>query len=150
MENKKLVIFDFSGVFVNVVSEVSSVLYGKVQILAKKYILSVISSMSSGTIISFLEEKGIREYFADVMGYEILRSKAGRINYLLKKYNISPTNAVYITDTAGDINEAGKCWVKAIAVTWGFQSKEELEKAGPTKIIDSPLNLVGAIEDVLK
>ena len=106
--------------------------------------------MSSGTIISFLEEKGIREYFADVMGYEILRSKAGRINYLLKKYNISPTNAVYITDTAGDINEAGKCWVKAIAVTWGFQSKEELEKAGPTKIIDSPLNLVGAIEDVLK
>ena len=107
MENKKLVIFDFSGVFVNVVSEVSSVLYGKVQILAKKYILSVISSMSSGTIISFLEEKGIREYFADVMGYEILRSKAGRINYLLKKYNISPTNAVYITDTAGDINEAG-------------------------------------------
>ena len=40
--------------------------------------------------------------------------------------------------------------MKAIAVTWGFQSKEELEKAGPTKIIDSPLNLVGAIEDVLK
>ena len=62
------------------------------------------------------------------MGGDIHRSKVAKIQMILKKHGIKPAEAIFITDTLGDMREAIKCGVLSIGVTWGFHEKERLQK----------------------
>ncbi len=117
--------------------------------LSDKYILAIVSSTPTDSIKKILEKENCI-YFEDILGADVHTDKTLKIKMLLEKYNISPAETVFITDTIGDIREAEKCKVKSIAVTWGFQSKEVLVKANPEAIIEDPKDLIGAILDVVK
>ncbi len=67
---------------------------------------------------------------------------------MLEKYKTIPENAVFITDTVGDVLEARKCGVKAIAVTWGFHGEATLQKAKPAKIVSTSEDLLKSIKDI--
>ena len=67
---------------------------------------------------------------------------------LLDKYKITSEDAVFITDTVGDIVEARECGVRSIAVSWGFHEIETLEKARPAKIVSTPADLLRAIKEI--
>lgn len=143
-ENKKLVLFDFFGVFTG------GDLEDTILSLYPKYLLAIVSSSSSKYIKSFLTEEKIEKCFNDILGSDLFLSKVKRINNLLEKYKISPENVIYITDTLGDIREAKECNVKSIGVTWGVDDKKTLEKGHPIAIIDEPMDLFEAIKNVLK
>jgi len=96
-----------------------------------------------------LENKNIIKDFSDVLGAELFISKTGRIRKLLEKYNISPQDVVYITDTLGDILEAKNCGIKSIAVTWGLDDRKTLGKGDPKVIVDDPRKLISAIGNAL-
>lgn len=117
--------------------------------LSKKYILTIVSSTATNLILRILERENCN-FFNDVLGADIHASKVEKNKTLLEKYNLSPSNAVFITDTSGDIKEASECNIRSIAVTWGFHDREELEKDNPALIVEDPKNLFEAIEDVLK
>jgi phosphoglycolate phosphatase len=85
-----------------------------------------------------------------VLGYDFHTSKVVKINYLLDKYKISPENSVFITDTLGDVREANECNVKSIGVTWGLHKEDTLKMGNPEKIIENPIDLFDAIEEILK
>ena len=84
------------------------------------------------------------------MGGDIHRSKVAKIQMILKKHGIKPAEAIFITDTLGDMREAIKCGVLSIGVTWGFHEKERLQKGNPFVIVETPQELPKAIGLVLK
>ncbi len=129
---------------------INDILNNAIYILQNKNIITIVSSSGSQSIEKFLIKEGIREYFSDILGTDFHKSKIVKINYILKKYNLKLKDAVFITDSLGDILEANECGITSIGVTWGIHSKETLKKGHPIAIIDSPIDLVTTIENVLK
>ena len=117
--------------------------------LAQKYTLVIVSSTGTSSIKKILERENVLQKFETILGNDVETSKVKKIKMILDKYNALPKDAVFITDTLGDILEGEKCGVKAIAVTWGFHDRKTLEKGNPVAIIDDPRDLVGTIENVL-
>jgi phosphoglycolate phosphatase len=129
---------------------IHEILHDAVMALSQNYKLVIISSTDSSYIKDFLIKEKLVELFTDVLGADVHRSKTHKIKTILEKYNLSPLDVVFITDTLGDIKEANECSVPSIGVTWGLHDKSILEKGNPVKIIDNPQDLSTAIEDVLK
>lgn len=118
--------------------------------LAKDYALIIISSTISTPIKEHIERNGLQDYFAEIMGNDIHKSKVEKIKMIFQKYSTTPKHCVFITDTLGDLREAEKSGLGAIAVSWGFHSHETLQKGNPTKIIDSPTELTQTIDEYFK
>ncbi len=112
--------------------------------------LTIVSSSSTKLIKDILEREGLTQYFSDILGSDAHQSKVVKTKNLLEKYNTTPENSVFITDTLGDIREAEECSVKSIAVTWGFHEESTLTKGKPEKIVHTPAELVQAIHGMLK
>ena len=108
--------------------------------LAQQFSLTIVSSSYSHTISDFLKQHNI-EGFKDILGADVHESKHEKLQDLLKKYKVSGSDTVFITDTLGDISEAREAHVPAIAVTWGYQSRELLQKGNPAAIVDTPEEL---------
>lgn len=113
-----------------------------IQKLAQNHTLIIISSTISSPIASFLELHNLKHYFKEILGNDVEKSKVKKIQDVLQRYNIQPSETILITDTLGDIREASQCGVKSIAVTWGFHSKETLEKGQPHQIINHPNEII--------
>lgn len=116
--------------------------------LSKNYILTIISATPSALITKILKQANISQYFLDILGGDIHTSKVVKNKILLEKYKVSSEDAVFITDTVGDIIEARECGIRSIAVTWGFHEIETLEKAKPAKIVSTPFDLLQAIKEI--
>jgi phosphoglycolate phosphatase len=129
---------------------IEDILHDSILSLATNYKLVIVSSTDGSYINNFLIKENLNGCFSDILGYNIHKSKISKIKMILEKYNLSPDDAVFITDTLGDIKEANECKVKSIAVTWGLHDKIILEKGNPVKIIDNPQDLIEVIENVLK
>lgn len=117
--------------------------------LSLDYILAIVSSSSTKCISNFLSKEKITD-FSDILGTDVHKSKVIKINSLLEKYNIKPNNAIFITDSLGDILEGNECNVKSIGVTWGIHPRETLEKGNPIIIIDNPMDLLITVQNMLK
>lgn len=114
--------------------------------ISKYSTLTIVSSSTTKLINGLLEREGLNTFFSDVLGSDTHHSKVVKVSGLLEKYNAKPEDAVFITDTLGDILEAEKCGVKSIAVSWGFHEKDRLLRGNPLKIVDTPEELLKAIE----
>lgn len=57
---------------------------------------------------------------------------------ILKQYNLSPQEAIYIGDSEVDIQSAKNCNINCISVCWGFKTKEFLIKNNAENIIEKP------------
>ncbi|MEK7081151.1 MAG: HAD hydrolase-like protein [Patescibacteria group bacterium] len=148
---KKLVIFDFDGVFIDTLDiKTLQTLKGLLKSLCDRYILAIISSTSNSTIKKILEKEKVLPYFEDILGFENYTSKVVRIKMLLEKYKVAPKDAVYITDTLGDILGGNECQINSVGVTWGFNDRKTLEKGNPAVIIDDPRDLIAVVDSVLK
>ncbi len=115
--------------------------------LSKKYILTIVSSTISPVIKDYLLKEGLAVYFSEIYGSDVHKSKVEKIRRLLNEYNVDPEEAIFITDTTGDIKEGRECGVESIAVTWGYLSKEELVKEKPFAIIDNPAQIKEVVDN---
>ena len=112
------------------------------QKLGEKYNLHIISSTDTETIKAFLRSNGIDQLFGEVLGFDIEPSKTKKFQMLFKKYNLNPMELIFVTDTAGDIEEAREVGISTIvAVADGYQGREVLEAAEPAHTIDSIVDL---------
>ena len=62
--------------------------------------------------------------------------------YLLDKMGVKKEDCVYVGDSEVDVATARAAGVTELAVTWGFRSRQVLEEAGATVLIDHPGELV--------
>src|SRR3990167_5917197 len=101
--------------------------------IGKKYILTIASSGKQENIRNLLRKGGVENSF-DLILADSSHSKERMIKEILNKYQAGPGQTLFITDTVGDIKVAKECGLKTIAATWGFHSKQALQKAHPDHI----------------
>lgn len=72
------------------------------------------------------------------------------ILWIMKKYNLSKNNVVYIGDETRDVEAAKKVGIEIISVCWGFNYKEILQTLNPNFIVESPEEILPCIRKILK
>lgn len=113
--------------------------------ISKDFLLVIVSSTTTDLIVQYLKLNNIGSYFAEVVGNDIHASKIKKIEMVVSKYGIIPSDCFFVTDTLGDIKEAHHAGVKTIAVTWGYQPKESLERGSPFAIVNTTKELFDAL-----
>jgi len=106
--------------------------------LARDAVLYVITS-NLGEIVSRVLQNGGVTGIKEIWGAEKETSKVRKIHRLRERHPECPP--FYIGDTSGDIREARKAGVGALAVTWGWHDRERLLRAGPDALFNSPAEL---------
>ncbi|MFM2331021.1 MAG: hypothetical protein RLZZ26_528 [Candidatus Parcubacteria bacterium] len=115
--------------------------------LAEEHTLVVISSTPTDLIEELLSSYDLLRHFAWVMGADVHKSKVEKIKMVFDKYRIGPSHCVFITDTLGDLREAGQMGVGAIAVGWGFHDVERLMRGSPAHVVHTPDDLVPTVTE---
>jgi len=106
--------------------------------LAREHALIIVTSTISPSVKEFLQMQGLENEFKEILGNDVEKSKVKKINDVLLRYGIKPSETVFVTDTLGDIKEARSCGVESIAVTWGYHPMSTLEKGNPFRIVHQP------------
>lgn len=70
------------------------------------------------------------------------------ILYALEKIGKTVEDAVYIGDSEVDVTTAKNTNIPCIAVSWGFRDRDVLESAGAEIIVNTPDELLKAINDL--
>lgn len=141
---------DFTALYVPRIRKEMVVFPGMVEVvagLARDYALVVVSSTITSPIEEFLDSHDLVKHFCWIMGADVHRSKVEKIKMVFEKYALEARDAVFITDTLGDMREAEKVGVGAIGVTWGFHTPETLQQGKPFRLVETPKELSKAVSD---
>ncbi len=66
-------------------------------------------------------------------------------NTIMEKWQMSPSEVMFVGDTEVDIQTAVNAGCQGIGVTWGFRNRDELISAGADTVIDHPSELCGIV-----
>ncbi len=66
----------------------------------------------------------------------------------LEILGVTAGECVFVGDGETDVATAKNCGIPVIAVTWGFRDRARIEPLGPDRIIDSPKELIAAINAI--
>ncbi|OKH27398.1 HAD-IA family hydrolase [Chroogloeocystis siderophila] len=124
------------------ISEIKDVLY---ELSSRGHQLGIVTSNSKENIGEFLEKNEWQHLFDFVYSGTTLFGKSKIINNLIKQRKINREQIIYVGDETRDIEAARKSNVKAIAVTWGFNSAEVLAEQNPDFLVSQPQELLSAV-----
>ena len=104
--------------------------------------LLVASSKPEDFVVKILEHFDLLQYFDFVGGAtmsETRTEKTDVVNYVLEQTGITDrSSCILVGDRKFDVNGAHEAGMDALAVTYGFGSREELTAAGPDYMADTP------------
>lgn len=91
-------------------------------------------------------EQLVRSFFPDVEFVAVLGQRDGvplkpdpQIDLeIIAAVGVGPCETMHIGDSGVDMQTAHSAGVKAVGVSWGFRSREELEQHGADVIVDTP------------
>jgi phosphoglycolate phosphatase len=110
--------------------------------LSKKHILGIVTSNSQENVEKFLKNNNLAGYYSFISSKSSLFGKHNKLKEVIKKYNLDPTQTIYIGDETRDVEAARKVRIKSVAVTWGFESENVLRKSKPGYIVTKPKQLL--------
>jgi phosphoglycolate phosphatase len=98
-------------------------------------------------------ERLIRSFFPDVKFVAVLGQRAGvplkpdpQIDLeIIDAAGVEPNETLHIGDSGVDMQTAKAAGVRAVGVTWGFRSRDELVESGADVIVDSPKQILDLI-----
>ncbi len=114
----------------------------------KGYLLSVASNKYHEATVPL-----VQHYFPTVGFDLILGHRSGRaakpdpdiVLDTLNTLSVGPDDCFYVGDSSVDMITAVRAGVKAIGVTWGFRTEEELRENGANYIVHEPSQLLKII-----
>jgi phosphoglycolate phosphatase len=118
--------------------------------LNKKYKLGIVSSNSKKNINEVLKKHKVQNLFDFIYSDSSLFGKHRVLKRMLKKYNLTSNDVIYVGDEDRDIIAAKKTSIKVIAVTWGYNSEKRLCKENPNYLVKFPKQLIKAISNLSK
>jgi len=108
--------------------------------LNEKYRLGILTSNTQENVREFLVKNNINLFDFIHTGKSVF-GKSHIINKIIKQQKINKNEIIYVCDEIRDIEAAKKSGIKVAAVTWGYNSKEALQKENPDFLIDTPEEL---------
>ena len=105
--------------------------------LAVENTLVAITSSIVEAVTDRLDKEGLVDLFAAFLGPRAAFHKDKKIKMAMKEFGYGVDQTIFISDTSGDILEAKKAGVPTVAVTWGYHTKETLEKVKPDHIANN-------------
>lgn len=108
----------------------------------------ILSTNRSETIRKFLRVQGLNNLIDKVYGQAWLTSKAPKLRQLLSREGIEKTSVCLVGDEMIDVKAAKKVGIQSIAVTWGYTSREGLERNEPTAVVDNTDELHKVLNEV--
>lgn len=113
------------------------------------YRLGIVSTNEQASIEAFLCAHQIDGLIDFVFSGKKLFGKAKLIRQMLRVHGLTTDQVVYIGDETRDIDAAKQVPVKVIAVAWGFNSVDILEKHEPDFLAAKPDQLVESVSMLL-
>lgn len=99
--------------------------------------IAFVSSCYNKPLKAYLTKYELIDYVAEILGGDIEKSKVKKFVKILDDFEMSSKDAVFITDTLGDLLEAEKVDLPSIGVTFGFHNRELIEKGKTIAIADT-------------
>ena len=107
----------------------------------RNYALGILTSNAEKNIRDFLATHGM-DVFDFVYSENNLLGKAGALRKIMRRHGFRPNEMAYVGDETRDVEAAKKSGVMSVAVSWGFNSKEALEKCAPDYLVECPGDLL--------
>lgn len=104
--------------------------------------LAIVSTNSEKNIRAFLKTQELSHVFDQVVSSSRPFGKSRLIKKILRQNQFHPETVYYVGDETRDIEAARKSRVRAIAVTWGFNSAEILAAYQPDFLLHAPQELL--------
>ena len=104
--------------------------------------LGILTSNTQENVQEFLSKNQL-EYFDFIRTGKSVFGKSHIINKIIKQRHAEKNNVFYVCDEVRDIEAAKKSGIKSVAVTWGYNNKDSLEKERPNFLVED-------IEDMRK
>lgn len=101
--------------------------------------IGMVSSSEVRTIRTILETNGLA---VDFITHSNLFGKARALKRTLREQSLVASDVVYVGDEVRDVEACQEAGIPIIAVTWGLNSKEALEKAGAANTADTQAALL--------
>lgn len=108
-----------------------------------QYVLAIASSKYQPHAFTSLRYHKLEEFFTSVYGQTEQRGfKAEVLRQLIDDNGWNRADCLMIGDTMHDVDGAKANGIDVIAVTYGFGKRDELERACPLAICNSPLEIL--------
>lgn len=111
------------------------------------YHLGILTSNDRENVLMFAKMHGLDSLFDFIHSEINLFGKGRAIEHLLSKSKLDRQEVIYVGDETRDIKAAQKANIKAISVSWGFNSPEVLAAHNPDFLIHQPKELIATIEN---
>ena len=109
-------------------------------------LIGIVSSNATDTISTLLKKFDISVEFISTSS---IFGKAKTLNAISFKRHLDRAEVIYIGDEIRDVEACQKGNIDMLAVTWGFSSKDALQKTN-TPTIDHPLEILEIFQGVTK
>jgi|TARA_B100000959_G_scaffold279329_1_gene339278 phosphoglycolate phosphatase len=107
--------------------------------------MGILSSNLAENIETFLDAHDLREQFTFISSIGKLRGKARRLRAIARTFSLNPREILYVGDEIRDLQAARRARVEAVAVTWGFNSRESLAREAPAFLVEHPRELLDVV-----
>ena len=117
----------------------------------KGFVLTIASSRSRNSLTELTQNMGIANYISYILGADDVKEakpKPESVLKTLKAMNFEPSQALVVGDMAVDIQMGANAGTKTCGVTWGNGTKDELENAGATFIIDRMEEILKIVDNI--
>jgi phosphoglycolate phosphatase len=111
-----------------------------------KHKIAVVTTNSSQNVHAFLVKHRLDSLVHAVYGVDTPGSKAQKISIAQERFSNNGESVFMIGDALSDIRAAKEAGVTSIAITWGHQSLETLQRGEPDYVVNSPHELIQTIE----
>lgn len=115
---------------------------------SKGIILSVASSRTSPSLLLFLRNMGIADYFSLVLGADNVehhKPHPEAVERTLRELGVDAKEAIVVGDMPLDVEMAHRAGVVAVGVSYGNASREELVESSADYVIDNILPLIDIV-----
>jgi phosphoglycolate phosphatase-like HAD superfamily hydrolase len=114
--------------------------------LSQSYKIGILTSNSSKNVKLYLAKNGLDCF--EFISESSLFGKSRAIKKIIKDFGCKSSDIIYIGDETRDIDAAKISGVISVAVSWGFNSVEILEKHEPDYLINSPVELLKIVQKI--
>ena len=110
--------------------------------------LGIVTSNAEVNVRAFLRQHKLQNLFEFVYSSNTLFGKHKVLKRLLTEKQFHPDSVIYVGDETRDIEAAKRVRIQAIAVSWGFNSKQALARHDPDFLISDPAELLPTVQSL--